>query len=120
MEKMAKEFTDIDEGVTNDVDLMASLKARMSNKTDTGGSDETPDAPPTMGGGDGDGSGGGSDSPPADSGGGAALLERPSGESPSPSDSPPEPPEPPAPPAMGSAADIERLNKMFGSPDADK
>ena len=35
MERLAKEFTDIDDQVTVDEDLMASLKQRMGNSTAT-------------------------------------------------------------------------------------
>ena len=99
MDKLAKEFTDIDEQVTVDEDLMASLKKRMGNSTDAEG---------------GGGGGGGDDSPPPeppvmDSGGGAAVLEPPSD---APSASAPE-----EPPAMANDDDIARLNKMFGMGD---
>jgi len=103
MERLSKEFTDIDESVTVDEDLMASLKKRMGNGTDTKEGGE--DGPGGGGGGGGDGF-----TPPSDmdSGGGAAVLE------------PPESSPAPAEDAAASAADIERLNKLFGMGDAEK
>ena len=104
MERLAKEFTDIDEQVTVDEDLMASLKKRMGNSTDNttatgeGGADGGAPPAPTGGG---------------DSGGGAAVLEPPSA-APAPA------PEPAEEPPTASAEDIARLNKMFGMGDADK
>jgi len=112
MEKLAKEFSDMDGGVVSDDDLLASLKSRL-NSTDTkkDGDGEGPDSP-SMGGGDGGGSGGGGDDspPPASdtgmSGGvGGAVLEPPSDDA-----APSDPPQPAA-----SEEDIERLKRMFGS-----
>lgn len=102
LESMQKEYTDIDEGVTVDEDLFASLRSRLnSTETITGSeADEGPDLgplpppPPSP--------------PPSDSsGGGSAVLERPA-----PAD------EPSAEPTTGaSAEDIERLKRMFGTTD---
>jgi len=109
MEKMEKEFTDIDEGVVADDDLLASLKKRM-NSTDgsappTGTPDDLDDGfpgPPSADGGN----------DPPDSGGGAAVLEPP----PAGGDVPSAPSAPSAEPSPGaSEADIERLKRMFGS-----
>lgn len=110
MQRMSKEFTDIDEGVAVDADLLASLKKRL-NQTETSGSKSDGDS-------DGDGDGGAApptasdDDKPPDSGGGAAILERP--EAPSP------PPAPRPEPPTASAEDIERMKRMFGNPDAEK
>jgi len=106
---LAKEYTDIDGGVTVDEDLMASLRSRMGNSTEASGGEQP-------GGGDGGDSGPGPEDPPApqpefrDTGGGVggAVLDGP----------PPPADEPPLPAA--SADDIERLKRMFGGPDADK
>jgi len=98
MESMAKEYTDIDGGVTVDEDLMASLRSRMGNSTEASGGDE----PGSSGGG-----GGGEPEPPVPppsfSGGGVggAVLDA------------PEPPED-APQLAASQEDIERLKRMFG------
>ena len=99
MDRLAKEFTDIDEGVTADADLLASLKERMgkSNATKTDGDDDI------TGSDDGSGPGG---APTMDSGGGAAVLEP--------------PPEDVEAPDLPAQADIDRLNKLFGMGDADK
>ena len=96
MDKLAKEFTDIDEQVTTDEDMLASLKERMSNSTSakegTEGDDirgaQASDMPPPM-----------------DSNGGAAVVEPPL----------PEPED--EPPALASDADVDMLKKMFGSDD---
>ena len=96
LESMQKEYTDIDEGVTVDEDLFASLAARI-NSTETiegnedsplGGFDEglPPPSPPVP------------DMP--SSGGGSAVLEPPSAT--------PEPPQDEPSPGA-SAEDIERL-----------
>jgi len=103
LEAETKEFTDIDgDGtVVADADLLASLRKRMGNSTDTdgeGGEGKDPEAP--VGGG-----GGGAATrarPPAGGGGGAATLAPPA--------------EPPAEPTPGgSEEDIERLKRMFGT-----
>ena len=107
MERLSKEFTDIDESVTVDEDLMSSLKKRL-NATETkgsgGGADDEPSGgtPPS-------GSGGGAGG--SDSGGGAAVREPPDS-----SAADVDPPEEPG----TSAEDIARLNRLFGSPDAEK
>merc|ERR1719198_832153 len=96
LESLAKEFTDIDEGVGTDEDMFASLRKRMQNGTDDGeGGDEGPGMgpppddpmppPPTL-----------------DSGGGAAVLEPPTDDA-------------PEEPKTASPEDIERLKRMFGS-----
>lgn len=107
--ELAKEFTDIDEGVTADADLLASLKKRLGdNATKTEGGDDVT------------GSDGGSspgDSPSGDSGGGAAVLEPPSASVGATDD--PELQEADAP-DLPAQADIDALNKMFGMGDADK
>jgi len=110
MERLSKEFTDIDEGVTVDEDLMASLKKRMGNSTETKGDNEGSSDGPSMGPGD--------DPPPVDSpGGGAAVLEPPGASSAGPDEPPTD--DPPSP-NLGSASDIDALNKMFGMGDAEK
>mmetsp|Transcript_58358 Transcript_58358/g.153250 ORF Transcript_58358/g.153250 Transcript_58358/m.153250 type:complete len:246 (+) Transcript_58358:22-759(+) len=100
LERMAKEYTDIDEGVTVDEDLFASLRTRL-NSTETitgseadegpaGGLGPLPPPPPP---------------PPAPAGGaGSAVLEPPA-------------PGPPAdePEPGASPEDIEQLKRMFGS-----
>jgi len=99
LEKITKEFTDIDEGVTNDADLLASLRKRMGNSTDA--DDDSDGSDPSA-----EGGGGGAatlDRPPEDSGGGAAVLEPPA--------------EPPAEPPTASQDDIDKLKRMFGSSD---
>jgi hypothetical protein len=109
MQNMEKEFTDIDGGVDDDNDLMASLRKRMENSTST---DEEGGAGP-----DALGGGGPDDSPPPipdtfkppdvmDTGGGAAVLEPPS-------EGPTSPADEPAPGATED--DIERLKRMFGN-----
>ena len=109
MERMSKEFTDIDEGVTVDEDIMSSLRKRMGNSTTTNATDASADDSAPGGG------GGGSPPPPppapvADSGGGAAVLEPPS------EGAGAEPEEEAGP----SAEDIARLNRLMGLPDAEK
>jgi len=74
LESMRKEYTDIDEGVVTDEDLLSSLKARLSNATKTDGKEDggaPPSAGPTP-----------DDQPPppppqGDAGGSAGLLDRP-------------------------------------------
>lgn len=93
LDSLAKEFTDIDEGVGTDEDVMASLRKRMQNQTDSGddepGMGPPPDDPMPM-------------PPTLDSGGGAAVLEPPSDDA-------------PEEPKTASAEDIERLKRMFGN-----
>ncbi|KAL1508256.1 hypothetical protein AB1Y20_004373 [Prymnesium parvum] len=97
LESMAKEYTDIDEGVTVDEDLFASLRSRLNSTETIEGSGDGPD-----------GTDGSSPLPPASppsptpSGGGSAVLDAPKPED-----------EPPSPGA--SAEDIERLKRMFGT-----
>lgn len=112
MERMSKEFTEVDGDVTVDEDLMKSLRSRMKNSTDTNASDSSggdvaPDDP-SMGGGGGGGAPG--PSAPSAGGGGAAVLEPPQEGGGAADDEPP----------LASAEEIARLNKLFGSPDADK
>lgn len=106
LDDMQKEYTDIDEGVSADEDLFASLSARL-NSTETITGSEDDDTPL------GDFNTG---PPPSDplpptaspsSGGGSAVLEPPSDPAPEPAD------EGPAPGA--TPEDIERLKRMFGS-----
>mmetsp|Transcript_52494 Transcript_52494/g.112259 ORF Transcript_52494/g.112259 Transcript_52494/m.112259 type:complete len:260 (-) Transcript_52494:506-1285(-) len=100
---LAKEFTDIEEGVATDEDLLDSLRKRVDNSSSTNGGADT--------GGD---SGGPLPSSLESSGGGAATLDRPpevSGEAPLPAEPLPAEPEPGA-----SEADIERLKRMMGGP----
>lgn len=96
---MAKEYTDIDGGVTMDEDLMASLRSRLGNSTEASGGEESggsaPEEPPTP--------------PPAPLGGGSSAVL----------DGPPPAPEAEEPPTA-SPEDIERLKRMFGGLDADK
>ncbi|KAL3892494.1 MAG: hypothetical protein SGPRY_015080 [Prymnesium sp.] len=104
LDSLAKEYTDIDEGVTVDEDLFASLRSRMNSTETIKGSDE--DEGP-----------GGDSSPPGDDplpppapagGGGSAVLDAPI---------PDETPSPDEPAPTASAEDIERLNRMFNSGD---
>ena len=103
MEQLSKEFTEIDEAVTVDEDLLASLKKRMGNSTNTtsGEGGEGPSG--------GNGGGPPGDSPPKiDNGDGTAVMERPDAT-------------PAEEPSTGMDADaIARLNKMMGLPDAEK
>jgi len=99
MDKLEKEFTDIDGGVTVDEDLFASLKKRLNGtNTDEGDGESSGDGSGPTGGSGGDG-----DLPDGTGGGSSAVLERPSDgeqlEAPSPG---------------ASAEDIERLKRMFG------
>ena len=97
MERMAKEFKDVDGEVTVDADLLASLKKRMNATASDGDDAPPPDVDPVVDPEDGDS---GDDS--SSGGGGSAVLERPSEDA--------------APPESGaSEADIERLKRMFGS-----
>jgi len=101
LERMSKEFTDIDEAVTVDEDLMKSLKKRLNSTN----ASEDGDAP------SGDGPSGGGDVPSgggdlSGGGGGAAVLEPPS--------------EPVEEPPTASTEEVERLNRMFGMGDAEK
>jgi len=90
MERMSKEFTDIDEGVISDSDVLDSLRKRVnSTKTDDDGSD--PEASGNDPSGNPDGSPDGGSAP-------TATLD----------------------PPTASAEEIERLNKLFGMGDADK
>ena len=87
--KLQKEFTDIDDGVVSDEDLLSSLKSRMGKGNSTKGDDG-----PAAGGG-----GGGGGDAPSSGGGGSATLERPAADEPS----------------TASQEDIDRLKRMFGS-----
>lgn len=118
LEKLSKEFTDIEDGVTVDEDIMASLRKRIGNSTEDGGEggDENGPSAGLDGDGpdDGSGGGGGGGQPPpvgSDSGGGAAVLEPPS-DSPSAAAG--------DEPATPSPEEVARLDRLFGSPDAEK
>jgi len=105
-ESLAKEYTDIDEGVTADEDLFASLRSRLNTTSSDNDGDNGagPEQPPPGGG------GGGAPPPtppPVTGGGSSAVLEPPK----------PEPEEAPPSPAA-SAEDIERLKRMFGGADS--
>merc|ERR1719223_627897 len=111
MEKMKKEFTDIDEGVGTDEDFMAALNKRKSELANSTATDS--DGNPLEGGEEG-----GSDAPPstppppptgAGDGGSSALLERPDPDAEPPSADEPEP--------GASLEQQEMLKRMFGGGD---
>jgi hypothetical protein len=109
LDQLAKEFTDIDDQVTVDADLMASLKKRMGkNETSADGGEGGPS--------DELGGGGGGDQPPppapSGSGGSSAVLEPPSSNG----DGAPAP-EAAAPPSLASEEEVERMKRMFGGSD---
>jgi len=105
LESMRKEYTNIEEGVVTDEDLLSSLKARLGNATKTDG-DKPDGEPPSAGPPPGDKPP--PPSPKGDAGGGAGLLERPSEGGDAPSE------EADANPTLASDEDVERLKRMFG------
>lgn len=106
LEQLQSDFQ-VDKSVFKDEDVMASLRKRMAEKKDGGEDGDGSDDDKPGNGGDG----GAPPRPPAPSGGGSsAVLEPPSEKPSAPADSP----------AVGSAADVERLQRMFNLGNDDK